>query len=96
MMSRPLAAAGFGALAAILISVYYLPSAAAVPLAVLLLVAAAVVFLVRKRDKKKSAAAVLLLLTVGFALLRLVAQQQTVERLQRLTDESYHTVEGAV
>lgn len=95
-MARPLAWFGFGALFALLFGIFYLPSAAVMPLAVLLLVAAVVVLLLRRLKKKTVSSVVWLLFAVSLALLRLFAQQRAITDAQKWIDGQYHTVEGAV
>ncbi len=95
-MSRPLALAGFCALAVLLFGVHYLPSAAIVPLAVLLLVAAAAVLGVALARKRSVPAAFVIFLAAALALLRLFGQQKVIEEIRVLADGEYHVVEGAV
>ncbi len=98
-MIRPLAVAGFSALAALLLTLCILPSAATVPLAVLLLVVAAAaggVTLLRSRRGKHTPGLWLAALAAALALLRLLAAQTNVERLLALDDSRPHTLQGAV
>ncbi len=95
-MARPLALAGFGSLALLLLCIHYLPSAAFLPLAVLLLVAASVVLLFSVMKRRKYSAVLILLLALGLAALRLYWQQQSIVELHQLVDEKTHTIEGSV
>ena len=95
-MTRPLAWAGFSALAALLLSISFLPSAASVPLAVLLLVSAALVLTVCVVCRCRLPAVFAVMLSAGIALLCLQDRQQCFLRLEQLADEQPHTITGVV
>lgn len=95
-MRRPLAWAGFSALATLLITLLFLPSATLVPLAVLLVLSAVLLIAFRHRFSKQIGVAALGILCAGLLLFRLEGENQKRNKVLEYNDEQLHLVMGTV